>query len=247
MERRSGVALWRQIADAIRRDIAEGGHQEGARMPAEIDLAARFGVNRHTIRAAIAALVRDGVLRAEQGRGTFVEHRRRIAYPIGKRTRFSAGLEGQARQTRIRLIDHGVEAADREAAQALGLDEGAPVIRLRTVSEADGTPIGYADAWFDAVRLAGFGEDFAETGSVTATLARHGITDYLRHTTRVTARHADSAVLDHLALSPGAIVIVTTAINVDPNGQPIEYARTQFAADRVELTIGLDRLGSHNP
>ena len=36
-------------------------------------LAERYGVNRHTVRSAISALVQEGVLRAEQGRGTFVD------------------------------------------------------------------------------------------------------------------------------------------------------------------------------
>ena len=93
MERRSGVALWRQIADQIRLAIGSGEFAR-RRLPPELALAARFGVNRHTVRGAIAALVQEGVLRAEQGRGTFVEQRKRFAYPIGARTRFSEGLRG---------------------------------------------------------------------------------------------------------------------------------------------------------
>jgi GntR family transcriptional regulator, phosphonate transport system regulatory protein len=121
MDRRSGVALWRQIADEIRRRIGQGGLARDDRLPPEIELAGIFGVNRHTVRSAIAALVQEGVLRAEQGRGTFVERRRRLSYPIGVRTRFSAGLEGQARERRGRLIASAREPADARVASALGL------------------------------------------------------------------------------------------------------------------------------
>src|SRR6187399_2465806 len=96
VERRSGVALWRQIADRIRIDIAAGVFGE-SRLPPETELSLRFGVNRHTVRAAIAALIQEGVLRAEQGRGTFIERKQRLAYPIGVRTRFSEGLQGQTK------------------------------------------------------------------------------------------------------------------------------------------------------
>ena len=78
IERNSGVAIWRQIADEIRGEIRAGRLQSGARMPAEMELADRFGVNRHTVRSAIAALTQEGVLRAEQGRGTFVANAKRL-------------------------------------------------------------------------------------------------------------------------------------------------------------------------
>src|SRR5262245_38837629 len=104
VERRSGIALWRQIADRIRLGIAAGDLGGGGRLPPETELSARFGVNRHTVRAAIAALVQEGVLRAEQGRGTFVAARRKLSYPIAKRTRFSTGLEGQVTERKSALL-----------------------------------------------------------------------------------------------------------------------------------------------
>ncbi len=155
MERRSGIALWRQIADRMRQGIAAGTLGEDGRLPPELALSERFGVNRHTVRSAIASLCQEGVLRAEQGRGTFVERRDRLSYPIARRTRFSAGLEGQARERRSRLLDQAVEPAAQAVAQALGLDEGAPVLRLETVSEADGRPVSRATAWLDAEPLRG--------------------------------------------------------------------------------------------
>ena len=61
-----------------------------------------FGVNRHTVREAIASLVHEGVLRSEQGRGTFVEQRRRFAYPIGA----ADAVLGRARRPGARAARH---------------------------------------------------------------------------------------------------------------------------------------------
>ncbi|MCK5749708.1 MAG: phosphonate metabolism transcriptional regulator PhnF, partial [Oricola sp.] len=140
LERKSGVALWRQIADLIRSDIATGVAGQDGRLPPEMELAKRYGVNRHTVRSAIAALEQEGVLRSEQGRGTFVRRRKRLSYPIARRTRFSAGLGNQAGSTRTRLIESAEESASEAVADNLGLAAGKPVIRLDTVSEADGLP-----------------------------------------------------------------------------------------------------------
>ncbi|MEI5679836.1 MULTISPECIES: phosphonate metabolism transcriptional regulator PhnF [unclassified Mesorhizobium] len=237
MERRSGVALWRQVADRIRHGIGGGTLGDGHKLPPEIWLSEHFGVNRHTVRAAIAALVQEGVLRAEQGRGTFIESRKRLAYPISARTRFSTGMQHQTRDRRGILLGHQQEEASARVAEALALEPGAPVLRLETVSEADGRRVGRATGWFDAVRFPGFEKAYAETGSITSSFARYGVNDYLRRSTLVSARHADADDLENLRLSPGAIVLVAIAINDDLEGRPIQFAETRFAADLVELTV----------
>lgn len=235
IERRSGVSLWRQIADQIR--LAIGSGEFADRLPPEVDLAERFGVNRHTVRGAIAALVQEGVLRAEQGRGTFIERRQRLAYPIGVRTRFSEGLEGQVKERRGILLDHAAEPATERVAEALGVAPGGQVVRLETVSEADGRPVSRATSFFDAKRFGRIQDAYAESGSITVALKGLGISDYFRRSTQISARHASDKDLADLRLSPGAIVLVTVYVNVDPEGRPVQFSETRFAADRVELSV----------
>lgn len=235
VERRSGIALWRQIADRIR--LAIGTEEFADRLPPETSLAARFGVNRHTVREAIAALEEEGVLRAEQGRGTFIERKRRLAYPIGARTRFSEGLQGQAKDRRGILLDHSVDPADERIAEALGLARGAKVVRLETLSEADGRPVSRATSFFAWERFKGIEKLYSESGSITAALRKLGISDYFRRSTLISARHTSDADLADLKLSAGAIVLVTVYVNVDPEGQPVQFSETRFAADLVELSV----------
>lgn len=68
----SRVPKYAQIADIFRQRIARGIWTQGFRLPANEDLAAEFGVSRVTIRQAVDLLARDGVIGAQQGRGTFV-------------------------------------------------------------------------------------------------------------------------------------------------------------------------------
>ena len=55
-ETASGVALWRQVADAIERGIASGTFAAGERLPGEMEIAETYRVNRHTVRRALAML-----------------------------------------------------------------------------------------------------------------------------------------------------------------------------------------------
>lgn len=240
IERQSGIAMWRQIADAIRAGLSGPLVDADGKLPPEKALAERFGVNRHTVRAAIKALAHEGAVQSQQGRGTFVRRKPRLTYPIGQRTRFSEGLEGQAANRSTELLDHGREPATADIARALEIATGAPVIRLESLSRADGVPVSRATSWFDAERFGTIADTFTRSGSVTRALAQLDVTDYVRAWTRIEARHGAADDLDHLRLSPGAIVLVAEAVNADMDGQPVQYSLSRFAADRVSLQVGGD-------
>ena len=237
LNRSSGVALWRQIADGIRTGLADGMAGPDGRLPSEHDLAERFGVNRHTVRAAIAALVREGALKSERGRGTFVVDRPRLTYPIRQRTRFSAGFRGQAERLGSAFTASAVAPADARLAADLKVPVGAPLVRLSVVGLADGTPISRGTAWFEQARFPDIAERFRETSSITASLAACGVADYVRASTSIEAHHANADDIDLIRLSPGAIVLVAHAVNTEPDGTPCHVSVSRFAADRVALSV----------
>ena len=236
IERSDGVALWRQIADLLRGEILAGAHPAGERLPPETVLADRFGVNRHTLRRAIASLAAEGLVQADQGKGTFVRGGR-LAYPIGRRTRFSEIVSREGRQPGGRLVASATVPADVTLASALGVPKGTPLIRLETLSVADGVPISLAESWFPAERFPDLVSIYAETGSITEALRRHGVADYERTWTRITARPASRTECERLGLATGATVLVTDSPNTDATGAAAHYASSRFAADRVEIFV----------
>jgi GntR family phosphonate transport system transcriptional regulator len=232
-----GVAIWRRVADAIRLDIVGGKLERGDRLPGETTLAARFAVNRHTVRRALTALKADGVVNAEQGRGWFVAEARRLSYRIGKRTRFSEGLSGQAHNLERRLLSTSNETASATVARALKLKPGTVTIRIETLSIADGRPLSRATNWLEQRRFGEFPAMFERARSVTAVFRSFGIADYSRAATHISARHADAEETRLLRLAPGAILLVSESIDADPEGRPIQYALSRFPADRLELIV----------
>src|SRR5262245_26458277 len=110
-----GVTLWRRIADELEHAIRLGSHAVGDRLPGELEIAQRFAVNRHTVRRALAELAARGLVRAQRGSGTFVEHAR-LAYPIHARTRFSEIVGRAGRAPEGRLIAHALEPATPDVA-----------------------------------------------------------------------------------------------------------------------------------
>lgn len=238
VQRQNGIALWRQIADRIRASISDGAYDRTGMVPPEMVLAEQFGVNRHTVRAALSALAQEGIVRAVQGRGTMIERRDKLSFPISRRTRFTEGIGSQARDFEGIVLEQKVEAPGADVARALGLTPGAPVLRLESLRKADRRPVSVGTSWFPLPRFEGMADAFARTGSITRAFAACGLDDYVRARTAISALHADPADAGLLQLSPGAIVLVTTAVNQDLDGRPVQYALTRFSADLVQLTIG---------
>lgn len=231
-----GVTLWRRIADEFERAIALGTYRAGDKLPAESDVAQRFGVNRHTVRRALAALAERGLVRAERGSGTFVEEAR-LAYPIGPRTRFSeivatAGLEADGR-----LVDHKVFPAPPAIAARLDLTAGAPVTKLEILRSAGRQPLCRAASFVSAERLPKIAAIYRATRSMTRTLAHFGVHDYRRRDTRINAALADAHDAEHLALAPGRPILAVESIDVDAGDRPIVATEARFAADRVSLLV----------
>ena len=237
VERHSGVALWRQIADGIRVFIADGACRDSGLLPPAADLAERFGVNRHTVRAALAFLADEGLVESIQGYGTRVVDKRQLTLPISRRTRFSAGVGDQAASASIQLLRSAEGPAAGEVAALLRLAPGEAIIEVEEAGYVDGRPVSCSQHFFPARRFAGIAAEIVATGSITRAFAALGLTDYLRASTDVSARHADARERELMRLSPGAIVLETRSVNTDLDGVPVQCSTTRFAADRISLRM----------
>jgi GntR family phosphonate transport system transcriptional regulator len=236
LARGDGVALWRQIERQLAREIEDGGFAAGSRLPTEAELVRRFAVNRHTVRRALATLADRGLIRVEQGRGTFVREDV-LDYTLSKRTRFSANIQALNRRPGGRLLRSLVLPADATIAQELALERGAPCLLIETVGEVDGLPVSVAAHYFDARRFPGLIDAYQGTGSLTRALAACGLPDYTRRRTRLTARLPDAAEAAVLRMPRTRPILVSESLNVDPEGRPVEYGLARFAAHRVQVVV----------
>ncbi len=64
--------LYEQIVQQIEESILKGTLKPGDQLPAERELAQRFGVSRTAVREAVKALREKGLVEAYSGRGTFI-------------------------------------------------------------------------------------------------------------------------------------------------------------------------------
>lgn len=231
--------IWRSIADTLGTEIAAGLYRPGDKLPTEAALAARFGVNRHTVRQGLAQLIETGTLHARRGAGVFVAARP-TDYALGRRVRFHQNIRDSGRAPSRRITRLESRPADAAEAEALRIAPGDMVHVIEGVSLADGQPLAAFQSVFPAARFPGLLAAMAAQTSVTAALSACGLADYTRAETRLTAKLADPVLALALQAQPDSPVLRSVAVNVDAAGGPVEYGTTWFAGDRVTLTLSAD-------
>ncbi|KZD09848.1 phosphonate metabolism transcriptional regulator PhnF [Oceanibaculum pacificum] len=228
--------VWQQIAESLADDIATGRFPPGSKLPVEGLLAERFQVNRHTLRRAMGHLAALGLVRVEQGRGSFVQEDV-VDYMIGPRTRFSENISRLKRRPGGVFFHSETVPAGEDIAAALNIAPGAPCLLLETLNGVDDRVISYTSHYFDGVRFAGIDALYRELGSITKALMRLGVPDYSRAGSRITARLPDQREANLLKQARNRPILVVEAVNVTPDGRPVEYGIGRFASDRVQLVV----------
>ena len=229
----AGVALWRQISQHLERDIASGAYPPGAQLPTEGALAHTFAVNRHTVRRALEELSRAGLIRIEQGRGSFVAVDV-LDYIVGPRTRFSEWIRRHNMEPSGLTLALAEVPPDIVVTTGLGLAPGSPVVLFRRLGLADGRPVSLADHFFP-LRLRGIEAALRSGGGITAALAVVGVDDYRRLSSKVSARLPTPAETNLLEIGAGQPLLTCESINVDRAGAVVEYCQARYPTPRVQI------------
>ena len=232
-------SFWTRIATELAEAIGRGVYAPGQRLPSEHALAEQYGVNRHTIRRSLASLCSQGLVRISQGSGTYVEDFA-VDLALGKRVRHQQGLAQAGLRGSLVVLQEQTVRATATLATALQVPARSPLLQLRVIGQAEGQPLHVSERYFPLPRFEGLAAVVRETGSITAGFAAHGVADYTRRESRITAELPDAAVAAELRQPATRPVLLVESLNVDLAGTPIEWARAWFAGDRVKLTITHD-------
>jgi GntR family phosphonate transport system transcriptional regulator len=234
--RESGVSLWRQIVRTIEQEIGAGTYPPGARLPTEAEMAARFGVNRHTVRRALEEMSRQGLVRVEQGRGSFVAEDV-LDYTVAPRTRFSEWIRRHNKEPSGQVLGLREIIADATVAAALSLRKGTKVVQLERLGLADARPVSLGLHHFPAGRFPGLLAALQSMATISEALAAQGVSDYRRLSTRVSARLPTPGEAQWLRMPRNRPLLVAENINVDQHGTVVEYGVSRYPTPRVQIVF----------
>ncbi|CAO3357989.1 GntR family transcriptional regulator [Azospirillum palustre] len=134
--RDNATALYRQIADRLRDEIAARLFEPSGRLPTESEIGTRFGVSRVTVRLALDRLEADGLIERRKGKGTFTAGKR-VQHPLDRLRSFHESLRLQGLDATMRPLSARIVVTPPDLLEDFG-SHCLEVCRLHLV---DGEPV----------------------------------------------------------------------------------------------------------
>jgi GntR family transcriptional regulator len=134
-----------RLAGWLEQRIASGDFPPESALPTEEQLCREFGVSRGTVQQAIARLVQKGLVRREQGRGSFVSPPRQPDVTSFTLLSFEEMMLRQGRTPSTRVLSAQIIPADPQAAARLAIAPETPVIQIVRLRFADGHPVSWEE------------------------------------------------------------------------------------------------------
>lgn len=237
IDRRSPVPFFFQLKSVIVEELDRGRWVPGDRIPSEPELCKRFGVSRATVRQALAELEREGRLRKERGRGTFVAEPRANAWLLQSSHGFFDEASEAGRRVTSRVLRRESLELPSWAALALGLPAGSGGLLLERVRSVDDEVVMYVESYLlpDLADLVLAAE--LEHASLYQVLADGAGIEVAGGRRVVEATTARDKLANLLKVKRGSALLFVEAVSIDANQRPFETYRAWHRSDRTKIAV----------
>ena len=238
----SGVPLYRQIKEILRREIAEGTADPNTPMT-EAQLLGRFDVSRAPIRQALQELVSEGYVYRKQGKGTFPVTGARVRRPADVRSGAlyqylsDSGLHPAGKVSGVERVEPSPQIQDR-----LGLEAHERLLHFTRLISVEDEPLVEASVYIRAPEdFSPTAEELEDQGSAFELLEREfGMAlDRAEHEAWATAATADQAAT--FGVSEGSPLLVIETIFFTTGDRPAGWRSAVHQAEKFKYRFTTSR------
>jgi len=234
-----------QISTWLKEVIQTGRYKVGERLPSEVELSKMCGVNRNTLRQAIAELTAAGILRKEKGTGTFVSSptASELKHKLERIYSFRDMLGQSGIKAKTIVVEKGIEKADDYVARTLFLGTSKKVIAVRRIRAGNGIPYIFEESFLPADMFEGF-VNFDLTGSMYDIISERFNVVLARSKQTISAVNLNRKIAGRLGIPTNSAAIFSEYITFDDKSIPVEILYSYYRGDMYKLEIELGRYHS---
>ncbi|WP_419710579.1 GntR family transcriptional regulator [Pseudomonas sp. NFX224] len=233
------LPLYQRLRDQLAEQIANNRWRPGEAIPTEAALSAEYQLSTGTVRKAIDALVSEGILERQQGRGTFIR-RPQFQSSLFRFFRFQT-LSGERQVPESRILSIEPVAAPSAVAQALGLPVDAPVIRIVRLRLLEVQPVLAEEIWLPRSRFQPLLEtDISLKGPLLYPIYEDlcgQVVAYAEET--LTAESVNDVHARLLQVPVNSPVVVIERLARDYAGTPLEWRRSRGHAEHFRYSVDI--------
>lgn len=236
----SVVPKYVQIRERLAEAILSGQLPYGEQLPSQQEMCRQYGVALGTVRQALSELEAEGLIKTDQGRGTFVSYRPRSSWLLQASEGFhqqEVGAYGREVSSQVLAVETGVLPG--WVTRALRLPPGARGVTIERVRLLDGEPVLHV--------LNHLPERFAEFVEVSE-LDRGSLYAQIEKATGLRIEEGRRSIravpagehARHLDCDPDTPLLYVESVSRSRSGQLIDAYRAWVRTDRVaiELSVG---------
>ena len=236
LQKHSPIPLYDQLKSILVAEIKKGTFDDGP-MPSEAKIGQQYHVSRTTVRLAMDALVKDGYITRQSGRGTFV-------IPIKNRilgTMFisiSDDFQAKGQNFETRVTAFKIQSAPEKIARLFDLPPDHDFYFAELVRISNREPFIIALVYIPFSKtLEITADDFREYGSAINLLEERfgvSIVGASRSLEAVLCNHHEA---DLLQIEVGAPLLMTNTIVYNDMGNPVYFAKSKYRSDLYQYYI----------
>jgi GntR family transcriptional regulator len=231
----SKVPLYYQLKEQIRKDILNGGYQEGDLIPSERELSDQYGLSSTTIRRALNDLVQENFLERKAGKGTFVRQKK-VKRDLRKVIGFTKNMQEMGLQPSTQVLSVRLLNANPFARKRLGLIKGEKVVRLERLRLADGIPMMLETRYIRTDLCPGIEKEDLSFSLWKVFEEKYGLKP-TRHSQNMNIAQVSNHAAELLTLKTGAHVFLIIGVTYVKDNVPIECEESHYRADKYELAF----------
>jgi GntR family transcriptional regulator len=227
LDRHSPVPLYQQLSDLLAEAIRDGQLKTGDQLPSENELISRFNISRFVVRQTFNNLSRQGLIRTEQGRGSFVAAQK-IIKPLDILQSYHAGMKKAGIEVDVRILTKSIITPPEEIAEQLALKRNEKALLLERVAYANGAPLNLL---VSHIALGKDGEGTLvkfEGGSLYDFLARECNIIPSSSQNNIEIIFAGEYESRLLNSARGAVLLQILSVSYDKSGKPVEHSRVVY-------------------
>lgn len=228
-------AFYLTLRDQLLNLIRSGELACGDRLPAERLLAERFATTRITLRQALTQLESEGVIFRSNRRGWFVSPQRLVYEPIRDYS-FTRYVTAQQRVPRTEVLGFETLTASELVAQALKLQPGDPVYRLRRRRYADARLVLVETIWLNARHLPELGKQRFDQSLWQVFADVYGI-ELTNKQITITPTALSGEFAEALEVTSGCPGLYITRRSCTTDGRAIEYDEEYWLHDVLTISL----------